>query len=114
MSEEKKDLFPERLRASRKLREVEQAELARLSGLPPTSISHFESGTRKPSFDNLRRLSQALNVSADYLLGRTDEHDIHVATDPLYRDMQRLTEHDRELAKDFLSMLANRKHTDEG
>lgn len=35
-------------------------------------ISHFETGTRRPSFDNLVRLVNALDVSADYLLGRTD------------------------------------------
>jgi hypothetical protein len=31
------------------------------------------------------------------------------ASDQLYRDIQNLTEEDRELAKDFLTMLANRK-----
>jgi transcriptional regulator with XRE-family HTH domain len=106
------ELFPDRLRAARKLRALEQAELAAKAGLPPTSISHFESGARKPSFDNLRRLAQALNVTADYLMGRADEPGISRASDQLYRDIQKLTDEDRELAQDFLALLANRKKID--
>jgi transcriptional regulator with XRE-family HTH domain len=104
------ELFPDRLRAARKLRALEQAELAAKAGLPPTSISHFESGARKPSFDNLRRLAQALDVTTDYLMGRADEPGASTASDQLYRDIQNLTDEDRELAKDFLALLAKRKH----
>lgn len=103
-------IFPERLRAARKLRDMEQVELAAKAGLPATSISHFEAGARKPSFDNLRRLAQALAVTADYLLGQVDEPETNAAADPLYRDMQKLTEEDRTLAKAFLAMLASRKN----
>jgi len=40
-------------------------------------ISHFETGVRgKPSADNLVKLANALEVSIDYLLGRTEEPDI--------------------------------------
>ena len=46
--------FNERLRAIREgLRRMSQAELAKAAGLPPSSIAHFERGTRKPSFDSL-------------------------------------------------------------
>ena len=105
------DLFPDRLRAARKLRALAQAELAAKAGLPPTSISHFEAGSRKPSFDNLRRLAQALDVTADYLMGRADEPGMSMASDSIYRAIQKLTEDDRTLAKEFLAMLANRRNT---
>ena len=103
------ELFPDRLRAARKLRGLEQVEVATKAGLPPTSISHFEGGSRKPSFDNLRRLAQALNVTSDYLMGRTDEPGMSPVADQLYRDIQQLTDADQQLAKDFLAMLASRK-----
>jgi len=103
------ELFPERLRSARKLRAMEQSEVAAKSGLPPTSISHFEAGARKPSFDNLRRLAQALEVTADYLLGQVDEPGMSAAADPLYRDVQKLSGKDREIAKEMLAFLANRK-----
>lgn len=103
------ELFPDRLRSARKLRALTQAELAAEAGLPPTSISHFEAGTRKPSLDNLRRLAQGLAVTADYLMGQADEPGISMASDQIYKDIQNLTDEDRELAKDFLAMLANRR-----
>ena len=110
MSNEKpSDVFKERLRTVREgLRNMSQAELARASGITPSSIAHFEGGTRKPSFDNLRKISTALNVTADYLIGRSDSPEIATSADPLYRYGANLTERNRELAKDFLKMLAQR------
>lgn len=76
--------------------------------MPPSSIAHFESGSRKPSFDTLRRLANALEVTTDYLLGRVDEPGRAEAGDPLYRDVGKLTAVDREIAEAFLKMLADR------
>ncbi|MDR2011894.1 MAG: helix-turn-helix domain-containing protein [Rhodanobacter sp.] len=101
-------LFQERLRAARELRKWNQGELADRSGMPPSSIAHFESGSRKPSFDTLRRLANALEVTTDYLLGRVDDPSLAQAADPLFRDVSKLTGNDRELARDFLKMLATR------
>ena len=102
------DLFAERIKVVRLLREWTQAELAARAGLPPTSIAHFEAGSRKPSFDNLRRLATALEVTTDYLLGRSDDPSISQSDDPLYRHASQLTGADRELAADFLELLAAR------
>lgn len=105
------DIFKDRLRAARDFREWSQNDLAERAQLPPSSIAHFESGSRKPSFDNLHRLANALEVSADYLLGRVDDPGLTAGGDPLYRDVGKLTGRDRELAHDFLQMLASRKPT---
>jgi transcriptional regulator with XRE-family HTH domain len=102
------DIFKERLRAARDLRGYSQGALAERAQMPPTSIAHFESGSRKPSFETLRRLANALDVTTDYLLGRVDEPSLAEAGDPLFRDVGKLTGRDRELAKDFLEMLAKR------
>ena len=103
------DAFPERLKNARLLRKLDQATLAAKSSLPPSSISHFEAGSRKPSFENLRRLSSALGVTTDYLLGRVEDPEAYAEADPLYRDFKKLTSTDRELAHEFMKMLANRK-----
>lgn len=101
--------FPERLRAARDRRGVSQADLAAKSGFEPSAISHFESGRRSPSFENLRRLADALNVSTDYLLGR-DEHvgAAGPAAQKLYRNAEKLTERDLEQIADFAEMLARK------
>ena len=105
------EIFPERLKAARDLRDWNQSELARRSGLPASSIAHFEAGARKPSFDNLRRLATALEVTTDFLLGRVDHPTLAADADPIFRDAGKLSGGDRDLAKDFLKMLAERKPT---
>ena len=72
-----------------------QAELAEKSRLQPTAISHFETGGRSPSFDNLRRLADALNVSTDYLIGRSEDPVMAgPQTDSLFRDLDKLSDDD--------------------
>ncbi len=89
------NIFPKRLKKVRELRGFSQADLAKKSGLQSTAISHFETGGRAPSFDNLRKLADALNVATDYLLGRSDELKLAgPETDSLFRDLEKLSEAD--------------------
>jgi len=108
------EIFPGRLKAARELRKLNQSELASKANLPPTSISHFEAGSRKPSFDNLRRLAKALDVTTDYLLGLSDQPEISTSADPLYRQGQQLSSQDRDLADRFLQLLAERNRNKGG
>lgn len=104
------DIFKERLRAARELRGLSQAQLAARASLPPASVSHFESGPRKPSFDNLKVLAAALDVTTDYLLGRSDTPDASAETvGRLHRDLHKLTSQDLELAKDFVNLLIKKR-----
>jgi transcriptional regulator with XRE-family HTH domain len=102
------DTFSDRLKAARDLRKVSQGDLAARAGLPPTSISHFEAGSRKPSFENLRRLAIALEVTTDFLLGLSAEPEMSISANPLFRHGQNLSSQDRDLADEFLKILANR------
>ena len=114
-TENPSDAFKDRLRVAReRLRGMSQVELGKATGLPPSSIAHFEGGGRKPSFDNLRKLANALNVTTDYLLGRVDEPDMARAADPLARHGAKLTEENRSLAEAFMKMLAERDNKARG
>ncbi len=62
--------FPTILKNCRQDKNLNQTELAQKTSLQPSAISHFESGSRKPSFDNLIKLADALEVTTDYLLDR--------------------------------------------
>jgi transcriptional regulator with XRE-family HTH domain len=108
-------IFPTRLREARELRRLSQAELASRAKLQASAVSHFETGTRRPSFDNLRRLADALGVSTDYLLGRSDSLTGAAATtDILYRDISRLSSDDREVAASLIAKLAERNAKGDG
>ncbi|NKC11720.1 MAG: helix-turn-helix domain-containing protein [Gammaproteobacteria bacterium] len=103
------DEFKNRLREVRELRDLSQGELARRAGLPPSAVSHFESGSRKPSFANLRRLAEELQVTSDYLLGRSDDLMGDGPATALFRDLDKLTAEDLEYAKQFMESLAQRR-----
>ena len=101
-------LFQQRLRAARELRELNQGQLAHRANLQASAVSHFETGARKPSFDNLKRLADALNVTTDYLLGRVDDPVGLAGADRIYRHLGLLKGADRKTAEDMLEMLARR------
>ncbi len=101
-------IFPERLKAARDRRKLSQSQLAERARLPASSISHFEGGGRKPSFDNLSRLASALNVSTDYLLGRVEHMDSIGPAERIHRHLENLSERDIDLANEFLEMLTRR------
>ena len=71
MSDDETDDFGARLVQAREKRGLSQSEVARLAKLQPAAIGHFERDRRKPSFANVRALARALNVSSDFLLGRS-------------------------------------------
>jgi len=58
-----------RLRELRTEKDLTQAELGKVLGVGKTTISQYESETRKPDGDMLCRISNFFNISADYLLG---------------------------------------------
>lgn len=101
--------FTSRLREARAARKLSQSELALRANLQPAAISLFETGARKPSFDNLKRLADALRVTTDYLLGRSELMDASAdVADQLHRNYSGLSADQQEMADDFIAMLANK------
>ncbi|MXX05287.1 MAG: helix-turn-helix transcriptional regulator [Acidimicrobiia bacterium] len=101
-------IFLERLRAAREMRELSQSELAKRSGMQASAISHFETGARKPSFDNLRRLADALDVTTDYLLGRVSDTNALAGGEKLFRHLEQLSSDDQDIAEEILQLLAKK------
>ena len=67
------ELFGIRLRELRKLRGETQQELAELLGIKPNQIGEMENGRKASTFAKLAQMCEHYNVSANYLLGLTDE-----------------------------------------
>lgn len=61
-------IFPIRLKELRLWRCMTQSDLALITGLKPSAISHFENGRRLPSLVNFKKLANGLHVTADQLL----------------------------------------------
>lgn len=107
-SSQPSDVFPDRLRCAREYRGLTQGELADRAKLQASAISHFETGSRKPSFDNLRLLADTLDVTTDYLLGRVAEFKELAGADKLHRHYNELQDSDRKFADDMITFLANK------
>lgn len=103
---DREDNFGCRLREAREARSLNQTELAKLANLQPAAIGHFEKGRRKPSFANIRALAKALNVTSDFLLGRTSE--LSGAT-TVFRNEENLSDADRESIQVMIDTLAHRR-----
>lgn len=66
--------FGKRLKHVRETRGLTQTELEALSGVPALMISHFETGARpSASAATLVKLANALEISIDYLVSRSDD-----------------------------------------
>ncbi len=62
----------QRVRAARRSRGMKADTLAEAVGVAVESIGHIECGARRPSLVTLFRIAETLNVSLDYLTGRTE------------------------------------------
>lgn len=65
------NLFTKRLRELRG--ELSQEEFAQKIGTKQTTLSNWERGFREPNFNGLILLSTSCEVSADWLLGLSDD-----------------------------------------
>ena len=61
--------FPQRLRELRKQRGLTQEELAKELDIAKSSVSMYENGNRKPSFEVLEMFADFFNVNLDILRG---------------------------------------------
>ncbi len=67
-----KTILSERLKQCRKEKGLTQRELAIYSDITETAYQNYELMLREPKLEILIRIADVLNVSLDYLVGRTD------------------------------------------
>lgn len=91
-----------------------QTQLAEQAKLTPAAISQFESGARKPSFDTLSSLADALKVTTDYLLGKKKQSYDDLLADArvsvMFRGIMELSEKDKETMFEFYEFLQSKNN----
>ena len=92
-----------RLRLAREIRGMSRADLSRLSGVSARDLKAHELGARRPSAASLARLSGALGVSVDWLLGLVDEHHAHASAERLVPGLSRLDARDLEVVGELVA-----------
>jgi transcriptional regulator with XRE-family HTH domain len=87
--------FNDRLSVLRKLKKLSQADLAEKIGVHTNVIGRYERGLAKPSIELATKLSDVLEVSLDYLVGKLEQElDKDVVQQVLV--LQRLPQKERE------------------
>ena len=69
--------FPERLKALRLQNEFSQKKISEGIGISETQYQKYEYGKTKPNYEYIIKLCNYFNVSADYLLGLSDDPTRH-------------------------------------
>ena len=64
--------FCKRLIEERKNAKITQVKMASMLGISQPSYIRYENGTSEPNLTNLIKISDILEVSVDYLLGKED------------------------------------------
>jgi transcriptional regulator with XRE-family HTH domain len=97
--------FPERLSALRKERNLTQQALAAMVRLGITQMKRYEAGASQPTLDVIRKLAQALRVSADELLfgkaERGPDEDLRLQ----FEAISRFTEEEKKVVRSVLEGL---------
>ena len=66
--------FPQTLSALRREKGISQRQAAAELNISQALLSHYENGAREPGLGFVCRACDYYGVSADYILGRSDEH----------------------------------------
>ena len=93
------------------MRGLSQSDLASKTGLKQVAISLFETGRRAPSFGNLKRLADALEVTSDYLMGRSEFAEVPVEiVAKSFRDERKLSSKDVKFLQRIVENLIRAKN----
>lgn len=94
-------LFGDRLTQVRKKKKLSQSEIGKILGIDGDAYGRYERNEVKPSIEMATKIAEALKVSLDYLVGKTD---LELDNDTLKRvqDISKLPEKEKEHVYAFL------------
>ncbi|WP_339182815.1 helix-turn-helix transcriptional regulator [Paenibacillus sp. FSL R5-0701] len=93
-------LLSERLLELRKERRLTQQEISKSLKMARTTYSGYENGSREPDNETLNKIADFLEVSVDYLLGRTEQRK-QVLSEPSRALIDSLNLTDEEIMKNI-------------
>lgn len=109
-------IFSDRLTALMKSKGLKQKEFAIKANITESAMSYYVKGVRTPSGEVLARIAKALDTTADYLLGNTDDAEIPEAQKELkylQRNLGKLDEEQLKKAQGMLKLMFNDIFEDE-
>lgn len=113
-----KEVLRQRIQESRLRMKMNQNQLAEKAGITPAAISQIEKGNRVPSIPVLHRIANVLEVTLDYLTGKTDDSEVkellqNEGVMTFFRGYQSLDPDDQDTIRknvEFLKSLAGKRN----
>lgn len=99
--------FGSRLRELRIEKNVSQKDVADDMGISITAMSQYESNSRFPNEDILRRLCLYYKISSDYLLGLTDTKHAPLSKEEIKEKM--ISSQEMDIISDLIDMIKNKE-----
>jgi transcriptional regulator with XRE-family HTH domain len=99
------DMFNENLKAARERKKMTQKEVADSIGVAKSTYSLYESGNREPNVQTIKKIADTLNVSADDLLGLSNDPLVLAA----HFDGDEYTEDELNEIRQFAEFVRSRK-----
>lgn len=93
-------MLGERIRKARLAKGLTQKQLAEILNVTDATVNRYEKGIRKPDPEMLKAIADVLNVSIDYLLGKTDVPNIHIPES--FSQKYKVTKRDMLQYEDFV------------
>ncbi|HJB15541.1 MAG TPA: helix-turn-helix transcriptional regulator [Candidatus Blautia excrementipullorum] len=93
--------FNDNLKEARLKRNLSQKEVADQIGVAKSTYSLYESGNREPSVQTIKKIADVLNVSADELLGLSEQP----TTIAAHFDGDEYTEEELDKIKEFAAFV---------
>lgn len=109
-------VFSDRLRTTREtMTNYSQKEFAEKVNIAANTYNGYETGNRMPNLQVVTLLADALGVSVDYLLGRTNIKNYEEETIAAHTDdrTQSLSEEDKKQLDDFIDFLITKAKKNE-
>ena len=98
-----------RLRDARRNAAISQKDLAAKIGVSRSTVAMWENEMSQPDHDSLRKISSALNVSIDYLLGNENNKSEDVTFDDftyaMHNEAEALSDADKEMLLTMARMM---------
>ena len=70
-------IFSQNLKLCRQNKHLTQKKMSELLNMTERGYQNYELGRGEPAYDKLIEIADILDISVDYLLGRTDNPDSH-------------------------------------
>lgn len=99
-------MFPERIKSLRMKKRYSQAELSKIIGVKNNTIWRWENNKAKPDSEMILKIAKALNTTASYLLGETDNQTLDV-----HNLAQNLAQEDIDLKEPITAGISDDKIT---